>query len=105
MNGRRIGVIDAQLRELIAAVHTKVPPPPATTIPDVAVSTAALGELERLLSASNPEAMAWLDRNTGALQGTLPAARLTEIEAAVQACDFDDALRLLQEARQKEEIA
>jgi hypothetical protein len=49
--------------------------------------------------------MAWLDRNAGALLGFLPAARLTEIEAAVRACDLDDALRLLREARAKEEFA
>jgi two-component system sensor histidine kinase/response regulator len=100
-----IGVIDAQLSELIAAVRAKVPAPPATPLSDIAASAAALDELERLLSESNPEAMAWLDRNAGALQGTLPAARLTEVEAAVQACDLDDALRLLREARQKEQLA
>jgi two-component system sensor histidine kinase/response regulator len=100
-----IGVIDAQLSELIAAVRAKVPAPPATPLSDIAASAAALDELERLLSESNPEAMAWLDRNAGALQGTLPAARLTEVEAAVQACDLDDALRLLREARQKEKLA
>ena len=99
-----IGIVDAQLSELIAAVRTKVPASPATPASDIAASAAALGELERLLSESNPEAMAWLDRNAGALQGSLPAARLTEIEAAVSACDLDDALRLLQEARQQEEI-
>jgi hypothetical protein len=64
-----------------------------------------MDELERLLSDSNPEAMAWIDRNFAGLQGILPAARLTEIEAAVQACDLDDALRLLKEARSKELIA
>ena len=97
-----IGVIDVQLRELIAALGTKVPAPPATTIPDTDASAAALDELERLLNESNPEAMAWFDRSAGVLQGALPAARLTEIEVAVQACDLDDALRLLRDARQKE---
>jgi signal transduction histidine kinase/DNA-binding response OmpR family regulator/HPt (histidine-containing phosphotransfer) domain-containing protein len=101
-----IGVIDAQLRELIAAVRANVPASPAAPPPpDAAVGAAALDELERLLRDSNPEAMVWLDRNAGALQGALPAARLTEIEAAVHACDLDDALRLLREARQKEEMA
>jgi len=100
----RIGVIDAQLNELIAAVRTKVPAPPAAPASDAAAAVAALAELERLLSESNPEAMAWLDRNAGALQGALPAARLTEVEAAVHACDLDDALRLLREARQQEGI-
>ncbi len=101
----RIGIIDAQLSELITAVRTKVPALPATPASDIAAGTAALDELERLLSESNPEAMVWLDHNAGALQGSLPAPRLTEIEAAVQACDLDDALRLLREARQKKEIA
>jgi two-component system sensor histidine kinase/response regulator len=98
----RIGVIDAQLGELIPALRARVPPPPAT--PSAEAGAAALAELERLLSESNPEAMAWLDRNARALQGALPAARLTEIEAAVQACDLDDALRLLRDACQKGEV-
>jgi two-component system sensor histidine kinase/response regulator len=101
----RIGVIDAQLRELIAAVLAKVPAPPAAAFAGAAAGAAAADELERLLDESNPEAMAWLDRNAGALLGFLPAARLTEIEAAVRACDLDDALRLLREARAKEDFA
>jgi two-component system sensor histidine kinase/response regulator len=101
----RIGIIDAQLSELITAVRAKVPALPATPVSDIAAGVAALDELERLLSESNPEAMVWLDQNAGALQGSLPAPRLTEIGAAVQACDLDDALRLLREARQKKEIA
>jgi two-component system sensor histidine kinase/response regulator len=101
----RIGVIDAQLRELIAAVLAKVPAPPGSALVGAAAGAAAAAELERLLDESNPEAMAWLDRNAGALLGFLPAARLTEIEAAVRACDLDDALRLLREARNKEEFA
>jgi two-component system sensor histidine kinase/response regulator len=101
----RIGIIDAQLSELITAVRAKVPALPATPVSDIAAGVAALDELERLLSESNPEAMVWLDQNSGALQGSLPAPRLTEIGAAVQACDLDDALRLLREARQKKEIA
>ena len=101
----RIGVIDAQLRELIAAVLAKVPAPPTAAFAGAAAGAVAADELERLLDESNPEAMAWLDRNAGALLGVLPAARLTEIEAAVRACDLDDALRLLREARAKEEFA
>ena len=101
----RIGAIDAQLRELIAALRTRIPAQPTAAAPDAAAGVAAMNELERLLSDSNPEAMAWIDRNVGGLQGILPAARLTEIEAAVQACDLDDALRLLKEARSKELIA
>jgi hypothetical protein len=54
-----------------------------------------------LLTDSNPEAMAWLERNTNTLRGILPAARLKEIEAAIRACDLDDALHLLQSSRQK----
>jgi two-component system sensor histidine kinase/response regulator len=100
----RIGVIDAQLRELIAAVHVKVPPAPSAVFAGAAAAAAAAAELERLLDESNPEAMSWLDHNAGVLLGFLPAARLTEIEAAVRACDLDDALRLLREARPKEEI-
>jgi hypothetical protein len=100
-----IGVIDVQLRELIAAVLAKVPAPPAAAFAGAAAGAAAADELERLLAESNPEAMAWLDRNAGALLGILPAARLTEIEAAVRVCDLDDALRLLREARVKEEFA
>jgi two-component system sensor histidine kinase/response regulator len=101
----RIGAIDAQLRELIAALRTRIPAQPAAAVPDATAGVAAMDELERLLSDSNPEAMAWIDRNFAGLQGILPAARLTEIEAAVQACDLDDALRLLKEARSKELIA
>jgi two-component system sensor histidine kinase/response regulator len=101
----RIGVIDVQLRELIAAVLARVPAPPGSALVGAAAGAAAAAELERLLDESNPEAMAWLDRNAGALLGFLPAARLTEIEAAVRACDLDDALRLLREARNKEEFA
>ena len=97
-----IGVIDAQLHELIAAVRAKVPVPPAAALPDAAAGAAAVAELERLLAESNPEAMAWLDRNVTVLKGILPAARLAEIEAAVHACDLDDALRLLLEARKGE---
>ena len=87
------------MRELIGALRDKVPAPPAAALVDAAASQRAVAELERLLSESNPEAMAWLDRNSGALQGVLPAARITEIEAAVHAFDLDDALRLLRAAR------
>jgi two-component system sensor histidine kinase/response regulator len=101
----RIGIVDVQLRELIAAVQRKVPAPPAAALADASAGFKAVAELERLLSESNPEAMAWLDRNAGALQGALPAARITEIEAAVHAFDLDDALRLLREARSQGEPA
>jgi two-component system sensor histidine kinase/response regulator len=101
----RIGIVDVQLRELIAALRDKVPAPPAASPVDARAGFEAVAELERLLSESNPEAMAWLDRNGGALQGALPAARITEIEAAVHAFDLDDALRLLREARSKGALA
>jgi two-component system sensor histidine kinase/response regulator len=99
----RIGIVDDQLRELIAAVRDRVPAPPAKAVHDIAAGALAMSELEHLLSDSNPEAMAWLDRNHGALHAVLPAARLAEIEAAVLACDLDDALRLLQDVRPREE--
>ena len=100
----RIGVIDAQLRELIAAVRARVPAPPSAAFADSAAGAAAAVELERLLDESNPEAMSWFDRNGAALLGVLPAARLIEIEAAVRACDLDHALRLLQEARNRKDF-
>ena len=101
----RIAIVDVQLRELISALRFKVPAPPAAALVDAGAAREAVVELERLLSESNPEAMAWLDRNAGALQGVLPAARITEIEAAVHAFDLDDALRLLREARANGEPA
>ena len=96
-----ISVIDAELGELIAAVRAKLPAPANAALPSAADGTAAATELERLLSESNPEAMAWLDRNSLALKGILPAARLAEIEAAVHAFDLEDALRLLRETRKE----
>ena len=95
---QHIGVIDGQLRELIAAVRDKLPAAPEAALPDAADGAAAVAELERLLSDSNPEAMAWLELNGAALRAAMPAARATEIHAAVHACDLDDALRLLREA-------
>ena len=95
----QIGFIDTQLRELIPAVRSKTPASPNAALQDADAGIAAIAELELLLSESNPEAMAWLDRNGRALQTILPAARLTEIEAAVQAFDLSDALRLLRETR------
>ena len=71
---------------------------PEAALPDAADGAAAVAELERLLSDSNPEAMAWLELNGAALRAAMPAARATEIHAAVHACDLDDAPRLLREA-------
>jgi two-component system sensor histidine kinase/response regulator len=101
----RIRTVEGQLRDLIAAVRDRVPVAPVTPVADVTAGAAAMVELEQLLSESNPEAMAWLDRNHGTLQAVLPAARLAEIEAAVLACDLDDALRLLRDVRSREETA
>ena len=96
-----IVAIDAQLCELIPAVRGKLPAPSGAAAPDAAASRAAVAKLERLLSESNPEAMAWLELNAMAIKSVLSAARLAEIEAAVQACDLPDALRLLREGRVK----
>ncbi|MCX7161601.1 MAG: response regulator [Rhodocyclales bacterium] len=94
---RHIGVIDGQLRELIAALRDKLPAAPEAALPDVAGAAAAVAELEQLLSESNPEAMACLERNAAALKAIIPAARLAQIETAVNAFDLDDALRLLRQ--------
>ncbi len=94
---RHIGVIDGQLRELIAALRDKLPAAPEAALPDVAGAAAAVAELEQLLSESNPEAMACLERNAAALKVIIPAARLAQIETAVNAFDLDDALRLLRQ--------
>ena len=96
---QRISALDLQLGELIGALLARLPPPATAAMPDAAACAAAADELELLLADSNPEAMDWLERNSNALRGILPAARLTEIEAAVRACDLDDALRLLQGSR------
>ena len=93
---RHIGVIDGQLRELIAALRDKLPAAPEAALPDVAGAD-AVAELEQLLSESNPEAMACLERNAAALKVIIPAARLAQIETAVNAFDLDDALRLLRQ--------
>ena len=93
---RHIGVIDGQLRELIAALRDKLPAAPEAALPDVAGAD-AVAELEQLLSESNPEAMACLERNAAALKAIIPAARLAQIETAVNAFDLDDALRLLRQ--------
>jgi two-component system sensor histidine kinase/response regulator len=97
----RISALDLQLGELIAALLERLPPPAIEAVPDAAACVEAADELEHLLTDSNPEAMAWLERNTNTLRGILPAARLKEIEAAIRACDLDDALHLLQSSRQK----
>ena len=94
---RHIGAIDGQLRELIAALRDKLPAAPEAALPDVAGAAAAVAELEQLLSESNPEAMACLERNAAALKAIIPAARLAQIETAVNAFDLDDALRLLRQ--------
>ncbi|TRZ68449.1 MAG: response regulator, partial [Rhodocyclaceae bacterium] len=94
----QIDTLDIQLAELIAALRSKLPPPPVAAIADAATSRAAAGELERLLEDSDPEVMSWLESHSDALRGTLAAARVVEIEAAVRAFDLDDALRLLREA-------
>jgi two-component system sensor histidine kinase/response regulator len=91
--------LDLQLSELISALHTRLPSPVIAPIPDAATCAVAVEELTQLLAESNPEAIAWLERNASVLRGILPAARLTEIEAAIRACDLDDALRLLQNSR------
>jgi two-component system sensor histidine kinase/response regulator len=86
-----------KLRNLIGELREKLPAPASASLPDAADGAAAAAELEQLLAENNPEAMAALERNAGALRAILPTARFTEIEAAVRNCDLDDALRLLRQ--------
>ena len=100
----RIDALNVELKALIAAVRAKLPEPsaPATLDLSAAACAAAIDELEILLAASNPEALAWLERNPGVLRRNLPEADVTEMEAAIRAFDLDDALLLLQAAINKE---
>ncbi|MFZ4538843.1 response regulator [Propionivibrio sp.] len=99
----RIDALDSQLSQLIASLRAGLPKPVAAAATDAATSVAAVEELERLLADSNPEAMAWLERNAHRLQGRLPETSLKEIEAAVLTCDLDVALHLLRATRSRME--
>ena len=98
----RIDALEEVLGGLIAALRVSLPSPEARTATDFTTSVAAVDELEQLLTTSNPDAITWLDANALALRQILPAASVSEIEAAVRAFNLDDAWRLLCEARSKE---
>jgi len=98
-----IDALNLDIRELISALEASLPAPEGPTADEALTGVASLDDLEALLTASNPEAMAWLDHHLERLRGDLPATHLTEIVAAVRSCDLDDALRLLREARTKED--
>jgi two-component system sensor histidine kinase/response regulator len=92
----RITDIEAQLQAQIAAILIALPAPVRADSP------VSLDEFEQLLVANNPEVMAWLEQHEHGLRDILPAARMTEIEAAVRTFDLDDALQLLRRSRSEE---
>jgi hypothetical protein len=95
----RIDAFDLQLNELLVALRAKLPAAPAVSAPpDAATCLEAVEELDMLLAVSNPDALAWLERNPGVLRSILPAAQVAAIETAVRAFDLDDALLLLRAA-------
>ena len=96
-----VGIIslEAAVRQLIAAVGPWLPPEEA---PPVDSNSASIDEFEQLLAASDPESLSWLLRNAAALRGQLQDAGIKEIEKAVRNFDLDQALQLVQQARNQE---
>jgi two-component system sensor histidine kinase/response regulator len=93
-----IDTLEVQLVEMIANVRLGLPPAGSVVVTDRAGSAEAMAAFEALLADSDPEAVAWLDRNTSVMSVLLSASQLAKIQAAVNTCDFDDALHLLQKA-------
>jgi HPt (histidine-containing phosphotransfer) domain-containing protein len=96
-----VGVIslEAAVRQLIAAVGPWLPPQEA---PPADSNSASIDEFEQLLAASDPESLSWLLRNAAALRAQLQDAGIKEIEKAVRNFDLDQALQLVQQARNQE---
>jgi two-component system sensor histidine kinase/response regulator len=98
-----IDTLEVQLLEMIANVRLGLPPAGSVVITDQAGSAEAMAAFEALLADSDPEAVAWLDRNTSVMSVLLSASHLAKIQAAVNTCDFDDALHLLRKAHLTEQ--
>ncbi len=100
-----IAALEVQLGNLIASARLSLPPMAAEVVTDLTGSTAAMAEFEALLADSDPEAMAWFDRNVSILRALLSASHLAKIQTAMNICDFDDALNLLRESPITDEVS
>ncbi len=96
-----INAIEENLKTLVAEIRFNLPQ--QANDRNLDTSTNALEVFEKMLAENNPEVMAWLDQNVGAINHVFSGPHLTEIESAVRACDFDDALSLLRKYKTEEE--
>lgn len=93
--------LDAEVQSLVAALRARLTRLHVEDAgPDSQIDAGRLLDVfERYLADSDPEVMAWLERNREGLRNVLPAPRWTEVETAVRVFDLEDALRLLRQAR------
>jgi two-component system sensor histidine kinase/response regulator len=97
-----INELDVNLKALVAEIRFNLPPQVKDANADI--ESNSLEEFEKMLAENNPEVMTWLDQNVGAINHFFSGAHLMEIEAAVRACDFDDALSLLRKYKTQEDL-
>jgi two-component system sensor histidine kinase/response regulator len=95
-----INALEVNLKTLVAEIRFNLPPQAKAANTDTAANS--LEEFEKMLAENNPEVMAWLDQNVGAIANFFSGAHLTEIETAVRACALDDALYLLRTYKKQE---
>ena len=96
---RELDAVRLELSRLIASVRAHMPVQASAVAHAGAVlSAAGLGELEQMLQDSDPEAVAWFERNATAIRGLLPGEVMIQMAAALRAFDLDGALRALRGA-------
>lgn len=97
-----INALDVHLKTLVAEIRFNLPPKAKDT--NAEIESNSLEEFEKMLAENNPEVMAWLDQNVGSINHFFSDTHLKEIETAVRACDFDDALSLLRKYKMQEDL-
>lgn len=97
-----INALDVNLKALVAEIRFNLPPQAKHANADI--ESNSLEEFEKMLAENNPEVMAWLDQNVGSINQFFSDTHLKEIETAVRACDFDDALSLLGKYKMQEDL-
>ena len=90
-----LDILEIVLNELIERILYQLPAQSGHQSTDRASAISALAELEILLRASNPEAMAWFEHNGHLLNELLAEKQLLKLSAAIQKFDLDAALTLL----------